>query len=298
MSSHVLELHDVSYSYGDHQAVRGVDVRVDAGEIYALLGVNGAGKTTTLEMLEGLRRPSSGSVTFLGADPHAQPSIRKRAGIMLQESGFANELTSRETVDLFASLSGRSDDVGRTLDRVELAHKADAKVSSLSGGERRRLDFALAIFGQPEVIVMDEPTTGLDPESRDRLWRVACEEVARGAGVLVTTHYLEEAEQHADRIGIMDAGCLTHEGSLSELVSQRPTVISLPVVDRGPAPPPGGEISGGELRMECAGADVERTLTMLLTWARDSGVDLSGLSVRPASLRQIFRDIAEGDDRA
>ncbi|MQA12953.1 MAG: ATP-binding cassette domain-containing protein [Pseudonocardiaceae bacterium] len=190
MTTTVIQAQGLRCRYGDFEAVRGIDLRVGAGELFALLGTNGAGKTTTMEALEGLRAPSAGTVRVLGHDPGAERrAVRSRVGIMLQDSGFVAELSVVETLDLWRRLRGRGGDVAMALDRVELGHRRDVAVGQLSGGERRRLDLALAVLSRPDVLFLDEPTTGLDPESRHHTWDVVRELLADGASVLLTTHY-------------------------------------------------------------------------------------------------------------
>ena len=193
-------------AYGDFTAVDDLSFQIERGELYALLGTNGAGKTSTLEIIEGHRPAAAGSVRIFGESPRDRRAVRPRMGIMLQESGFSPDLTVRESVGLIGSLSGRHDDVGRVLDVAGLAGKADTQVSQLSGGEKRRLDFATAVYGGPELLILDEPTTGLDVQSRDALWSAVERLRDDGGTVVLTTHYLEEAQQRADRIGLMHQG--------------------------------------------------------------------------------------------
>ena len=177
----VIEVDELECRYGDHVAVGGVSFGVERGEVFALLGANGAGKTTTLETLEGHHTPFGGRVRVLGHDPlRERRAVRPRVGIMLQTGGFAGELTVRETAELWAALGSRRGDVAADLDRLDLARKADVRVEQLSGGEQRRLEVALAIHGDPELLLLDEPTTGLDPESRRRTWEVISELVSAG----------------------------------------------------------------------------------------------------------------------
>ncbi len=170
-STPVIDVDRLTVTYGDFRAVSELSFQVERGEFYALLGTNGAGKTSTLEVVEGHRDPTSGSVRVFGRDPGDRRAVRPRMGIMLQESGFSPDLTVRETVRLVGALSRRADDVDRVLGVVDLTRKAATRVSQLSGGEKRRLDFATAVYGTPELVVLDEPTTGLDIQSRDDLWR-------------------------------------------------------------------------------------------------------------------------------
>ncbi|MEV0394702.1 ABC transporter ATP-binding protein [Polymorphospora rubra] len=194
-------------SYGANTAVDGVDLEVRRGEIFALLGPNGAGKTTTVEILEGYRRRDAGDVTVLGVDPaHADQRWRARVGIVLQGTGEFDELTVGEVVRHFTGFYPAPDDPDQVIERVGLTAKAKARTHSLSGGQRRRLDVALGIIGRPELLFLDEPTTGFDPEARREFWELIRDLSATGTTIVLTTHYLDEAEALADRVGVIAAG--------------------------------------------------------------------------------------------
>lgn len=292
----VIEAHGLRCSYGAFEAVRGVDLRVDRGSLYALLGTNGAGKTTTLETLEGHRRPSSGSVRVLGGDPRSA-SVRRRTGIMLQESGFAGDLTVVETLRLWAAVARRSDNCEVLLERVGLHERRDVRVAQLSGGERRRLDLAMAVHGRPELVFLDEPTTGLDPHSRGQIWELVQDLLGSGTTVLLTTHYLEEAGSLADRIGIMHAGRLVVEGTLPEVLATYPARIGfeLPprtVLDDLPVVRGRAVVQGRQVHIDTD--DVQDDLYALLSWARDNDAPLRRLSASEADLASVFRDVADG----
>lgn len=290
MPTPVIDVDRLNVHYGEFHAVKDLTFQVEQGELYALLGTNGAGKTSALEIIEGHRRPSSGAVAVLGASPTDRRAVRPRMGIMLQESGFAPDLTVAETVRLVGSLSGRTDSVERVLELVDLPRKAEVRVSQLSGGERRRLDFGAAVYGRPELIILDEPTTGLDIASRDRLWSVVQDMRADGATVVLTTHYLEEAQQRADRIGLMHHGTFRHEGTVAELTRTLPAVIQFglptgsatPPVQATPTPDGGFVIETFEL---------QRDLKQLLDWAERHELELTGLSAAPTRLDDVFRAI-------
>src|SRR5437868_7693190 len=216
--------------YGAFEAVRGISFDVRRGELFALLGTNGAGKTTTMEILEGYARPTEGTATVLGHDPVAERrTLRPKIGIMLQNAGFLGDLTVAETVALNLGMvadTGRRPMEGDPLAAVELSHKAKTRTRQLSGGEKRRLDLALAILSRPEVLFLDEPTTGMDPEARRTTWQVIEELKARGTTVLLTTHYLEEAERLADRLAIMDRGEIRMYGTVEEVVATTGDLVS------------------------------------------------------------------------
>lgn len=296
MDGTIIETQDLRCSYGPFEAVRGVDLQVARGSLYALLGTNGAGKTTTLETLEGHRRPTTGRVRVLGDDPRSGP-VRRRMGIMLQESGFAGDLTAAETLRLWGAVAGRADSPYELLERVDLTRRRDVRVAQLSGGERRRLDLAMAVFGTPELLFLDEPTTGLDPESRAQVWDLVRDMLAGGATVVLTTHYLEEAESLADRIGIMHEGRIAVEGTLADVLRRYParigfdlpehvSVADLPIVVVAPT------VNGGRVWLHTD--DIQGDLYTVISWARERGLDLQHLSASEATLADVFRQVAQG----
>jgi ABC-2 type transport system ATP-binding protein len=213
-----IEVRDLRKDYGPVEAVRGVSFEVERGEVFGLLGPNGAGKTTTVEILEGYRRRSAGDVSVLGHDPAKRDrELQQRVGIVLQSSGFYPHVTVREAVEHFGKAYDRPRDAGETIDLVGLGEKADARTKSLSGGQRRRLDLALALVGDPELIFLDEPTTGFDPAARRTAWGVVRALKGLGKTVLLTTHYLDEAQELADRVAIVKEGRIVAEGPPDQL---------------------------------------------------------------------------------
>ena len=286
----VIDVDELNVSYGDFQAVKDLSFQVEPGELYALLGTNGAGKTSALEVIEGHRKASSGTVRVFGQHPTDRRSVRPRTGIMLQESGFAGDLAVSESVRLIGRLSGRSDDVDRLLKVVDLSHKADTRVSQLSGGEKRRLDFATAVYGRPELIFLDEPTTGLDIQSRDALWDAVQQLREDGSTVVLTTHYLEEAQQRADRIGLMHAGTLRRQGTVSELTRALPATITFSLPPGATTPPMySAPVSGSTYVIETFAMQTD--LKQLLDWADRHAVELLGLSAAPTRLDDVFRAV-------
>ena len=283
------------------EAVAGVDLQVRRGELFALLGTNGAGKTSLLEVVEGLSRPTAGTAKVFGKDPYRERAqVRPRIGIMLQEAGFPSDLTAIETARMWAGTLADPRPVEEALDLVALRGRADVTVTSLSGGERRRLDLALALLGRPEVLFLDEPTTGLDPESRRSAWDLVQSLLDDGTTVVLTTHYLEEAERLADRLAIMHGGRIVQEGTVAEIVeaepahvyvdeaSVRPHLADLPLL-------PGErvvQVEGGTLAIVTR--DLQRSLAVLLAWAADRDVTFGRIEARPASLEQAFLAIADG----
>ena len=207
MADNAVEIRGLVKTYGGVNAVDGLDLDIRKGEVFALLGPNGAGKTTTVEILEGFRRRSGGEVSVLGVDPqHAGREWRERIGVMLQSTSDRNFLTAREALTHASRLYTNPRDVDETLDAVGLGAKANAKPQTLSGGQRRRLDVALAVIGRPELVFLDEPTTGFDPEARRQFWRLIESLRGDGSTILLTTHYLDEADYLADRIAIIAQG--------------------------------------------------------------------------------------------
>jgi len=217
----LIEVKGLTKSYGDVHAVRGVDLSIEQGEIFSILGPNGAGKTTTVEILEGFRFRDSGSVSVLGFDPstrgHQSREWRNRIGIVLQSSSDAGDLTVFETIDHFSGYYSNPRDVEEVIDSVGLREKANALIRNLSGGQRRRLDVALGIIGNPELIFLDEPTTGFDPEARRAFWSLIKKLRTDGATIVLTTHYLDEAEALADRVAVINKGKIVEISTPAEL---------------------------------------------------------------------------------
>ncbi|MEV6174835.1 ABC transporter ATP-binding protein [Streptomyces sp. NPDC051954] len=298
---HVIEVTDLRRVYGGgFEAVRGVSFSVARGELFALLGTNGAGKTSTVELLEGLAMPAGGRVRVLGHDPYAdRAAVRPRTGVMLQEGGFPSELTVAETARMWAACTSRARPVGEVLELVGLARRTDVRVKQLSGGERRRLDLALALLGNPEVLFLDEPSTGMDAEGRQDTWELVRSLRETGTTVLLTTHYLEEAEQLADRLAIMHEGRIAAAGTPDEVTASQPSRISFELPTGyfvGDLPPlaqlgvSGHEVDGRVVRLRTQ--ELQRTATGLLMWAAQTQVELHRLDVRPASLEEAFLRIA------
>ncbi|WP_326551968.1 ABC transporter ATP-binding protein [Micromonospora sp. NBC_01813] len=223
-----IEVRGLRKAYGDNVAVDGVDLTVHRGEVFALLGPNGAGKTTTVEILEGYRRRDAGDVRVLGVDPDpGTPQWRSQVGIVLQGTGEFDELTVTEVVDHFAAFYPAPDDPAAVIDRVGLSAKAKARTHTLSGGQKRRLDVALGIVGRPELLFLDEPTTGFDPEARREFWELIRALAASGTTILLTTHYLDEAETLADRVGVIAAGRLVEVAPPAELGGRRDALATV-----------------------------------------------------------------------
>ncbi|MGW0771242.1 ABC transporter ATP-binding protein [Streptomyces sp. NPDC002676] len=298
---HVIEVTDLRRVYGGgFEAVRGISFSVTRGEIFALLGTNGAGKTSTVELLEGLAAPAGGQVRVLGHDPYRErAAVRPRTGVMLQEGGFPSDLTIAETARMWAGCTSGARPETEVLELVGLDRKGDVRVKQLSGGERRRLDLALALLGDPEVLFLDEPTTGLDAEGRRDTWELVHGLRAAGTTVLLTTHYLEEAEGLADRLAILHEGRIAASGTPAEVTAGRPSRMSFELPDGyflGDLPPLadlgvcGHESDGRLVRLRTR--ELQRTATGVLAWAERAGVELRRLDVRSASLEEAFLGIA------
>ncbi|WP_318202583.1 ABC transporter ATP-binding protein [Streptomyces sp. SCL15-4] len=298
---HVIEVTDLRRVYGGgFEAVRGISFSVARGEIFALLGTNGAGKTSTVELLEGLAAPAGGRIRVLGHDPcRERAAVRPRTGVMLQEGGFPAELTVAETARMWADCTTGARPPAEVLERVGLQDKHAVRVKQLSGGERRRLDLALALLGDPEVLFLDEPTTGLDAEGRRDTWALVRALRDQGTTVLLTTHYLEEAEELADRLAILHEGRIAASGTPAEVTAGRPSRMSFELPPGhlpGDLPPLAAlgvcdhEYDGRTVRLRTR--ELQRTATAVLAWAERAGVELRALDVRSASLEEAFLGIA------
>jgi ABC-2 type transport system ATP-binding protein len=291
-----VQVRGLRMSFGATEVLHGVDFDVRYGEVFCLLGPNGAGKTTTLEILEGFRRPTGGTVRVLGLNPAAQAArLRERAGMVLQECGFPRHARVGELVNLWRSYYQNPRPLGDLLDVVELTEVRSTQVRKLSVGQRRRLDFALALAGDPDLIFLDEPTTGFDPEARRRCW--AAIENLRGLGktILLTTHYLDEAERLADRIAILRAGRIELAGTTQEVaalggLATRISFTTPSALRRGQIPLPSGidlAVRGSE--SVCHSGNAGLTLRLLLAWALEHRLgDLDGLAVTAPSLEDTY----------
>jgi ABC-2 type transport system ATP-binding protein len=291
-------------SYGEHEAVRGIDFEVGKGEVFGFLGPNGAGKTTTVEILEGYRPRTEGEVSVLGTDP-GKPTRewRRRIGLVLQECELNPLLTVRETMKLYASFFPEPRDVDETLQLVGLSERPGIRVGSLSGGQQRRLDVGVGIIGNPELLFLDEPTTGFDPTARRDAWNMIEGLKELGTTIVLTTHYMEEAQHLADRVVILREGEIVAQGPPATLGDQlgRETMIRFRLSDgvspQGIASALGlqPEVSGNQAIL--ASTDPQRDLYGLLRWAESEGVRLADLEVRRPSLEDVFLEVT-GDGAA
>jgi ABC-2 type transport system ATP-binding protein len=275
---------DLHKTYGSHEAVRGIDFEIEAGEVFGLLGPNGAGKTTTVEILEGYRTRDSGTVEVLGQDPQrADLAWRDRIGVVLQSSAMYPNLSVAESLELFAGYYQDPLEVEQVVVLVGLEEKRGARVRTLSGGQKRRLDLGLGLIGNPEVLFLDEPTTGFDPAARRAAWEVIRSLRELGKTILLTTHYLDEAESLADRVAVLREGKIAAIGRPADLTGSAPAT---------------------EIRYRWNGEDVvvsthepTRVLHELTAKALDEGRELENLSVRRPTLEEIYLALT-GDDEA
>jgi ABC-2 type transport system ATP-binding protein len=270
-------------AYHGHEAVRGIDFDVLSGEVFGLLGPNGAGKTTTVEILEGYRERDGGDVRVLGVDPWGgNRRHRERIGVVLQQSELPPSLTVREVHLMFAGYYRQPRDVDEVIELVGLAEKANERVKTLSGGQKRRLDLGIALVGDPELVFLDEPTTGFDPSARRTAWELVRSLRSLGKTILLTTHYLDEAQQLADRVAVIREGSLVRIGTPEELIGAVPQV---------------------EIRYREDGRDVvvgtaepTRVLAELTGRAVAEGRELEGLEVRRPTLEDVYLDLVDGVD--
>jgi ABC-2 type transport system ATP-binding protein len=284
MSSAIV-VRDLRKSYDAVEALRGISFEVTEGEVFGLLGPNGAGKTTTVEILEGYRSRDGGEASVLGHDPGNSPrALRERIGVVLQHSEITPLLTVREAHLLFAGYYAKPRDVDEVVDLVGLAEKRDARVKTLSGGQKRRLDLGIALVGDPDLVFLDEPTTGFDPAARRSAWELILALRALGKTILLTTHYLDEAQRLADRVAVIRAGTIVSLGTPAELI---------------------GDLHATEIRFVKDGEQVvietddpTRALNDLTTEALASGVELERLEVRRPTLEDVYLDLVDQDGGA
>jgi ABC-2 type transport system ATP-binding protein len=299
----VIRVQGLHKSYGELEAVRGIDLEVAGREVFAFLGPNGAGKTTIVEILEGYRQRSAGEVTVLGADPADPPSQwRQRIGIVLQECNLQPELTVRESLELYAGYYTAPRSVAETIELVGLEQAANQRAGRLSGGQQRRLDVALALVGDPELLFLDEPTTGFDPSARRQAWEMIASLRGLGKTVFLTTHYMEEAQALADRVAIIAGGEIVAEGAPDELGGRSGAASSISF--RLPAGVAAADLPGDVLRaiggagtangeVQLRTEDPVAILNALTGWALARDLKLDGLEVRRPSLEDVYLELTE-----
>jgi ABC-2 type transport system ATP-binding protein len=299
----IISVSDLQMRYGKHQALTGLGFEVHRGELFALLGPNGAGKTSTVEILEGYRRRTGGTVSVLGTDPwRAGPSWRAQIGVMLQETGPEPDLTVAECLRMYGSYYCDPWPAADLLELTGLDAHASKKAAQLSGGQRRKLDLALALTGRPQVLFLDEPTTGFDPAARHDAWEIIAALKDTGTTMILTTHYMEEAEQLADRVAVITAGTMISQGDPRSLVSRQdtPTItFTLPAgLSAGDLPEPARHAvyasSGGKLALPAASP--LPVLGILAAWAEHAGLDLPDLEVRRPTLEDVYLQLTTGQE--
>ena len=284
MPAAAISVHGLRKSYGDYEAVRGISFEIAEGEVFGLLGPNGAGKTTTIEILEGYRPRDAGEVDVLGFDPgRAGPAFRERIGVVLQQSQLWPTITVAETHRMFAGYYDRPRDVDEVIKLVGLEEKRDARVKTLSGGQKRRLDLGVALVGDPDLVFLDEPTTGFDPAARRAAWDLIRSLRSLGKTILLTTHYLDEAEQLADRVAVLREGEIIREGTPAELT---------------------GGTNETEVRYRQDGHEVvmhttepTRLLQELTAAALAEGREVEGLQVRRPTLEDVYLSLTAPEER-
>ncbi len=292
----LLSVHELTKHYGDVHAVDGISFSVPSASVFTLLGPNGAGKTTTMEILEGIRDPDSGEITVFGTRvKRVDRTIKERMGVLLQEGNFEPYLKVKEVLRLFASFFSHPLPVEEILERIALTEKANAHVKTLSGGQKQRLALGAALINDPDLIFLDEPTTGLDPQARRNIWSIVTDLKAQGKGIILTTHYMEEAESLADHVCIMDHGKIIAEGSPQELCAQlgQETIIEftageltekdISLLKRGCKK---ARMDGEQVTVETE--DLIATMEHLLAWAKDRNVKLKNMVVRQPNLEDVF----------
>lgn len=298
-----VEVENLQRTYsGGVQAVRGISFTVGRGEVFGLLGTNGAGKTSTVDVVTGLARPSAGSVRVLGHDPvRERRLVRPRTGVVLQSGNLPGELTVAESLQMWRGTLSRSRPTAEVVEVVGLQHKLDATVKSLSGGERRRVDLAVALLGRPELLVLDEPTTGLDAQSRRAVWGLVRDLVDAGTAVLLTTHHLEEAEELSDRLAVMHRGVVAAEGTIADVVAGYRSEVRWDASAGRPDPThldPGDTVTVDGRHVVVRTDHLQRSLSRVLAWADGQDLALPGLQAVPASLETAFLALAATEEAA
>jgi ABC-2 type transport system ATP-binding protein len=292
MRERVIEVSDLRKSYGDVEAVRGISFHVERGEVFAMLGPNGAGKTTTTEILEGYRDPSGGSASVLGHDPaRRERSLKERMGIVLQSTGIDPFLTVAESIEMYAGYYPSRRPTDEVIDVVGLSEKRDTRVNKLSGGQQRRLDVAIALAGDPELLFLDEPTTGFDPSARRNAWEVVKNLIEMGKTVFLTTHFMDEAQYLADRVIVIANGLIVAEGPPASLAGrdQMRTRIRFRLPETGPHPDgPVRRLADGSLEIDVDATDTTKAVHDLTGWALDRGVVLESLEITQPSLEDVY----------
>lgn len=299
---HVIEVTGLTKDYGDVRAVRGIDLHIDKGEVFALLGPNGAGKSTTVEILEGHRTKTAGRVSVLGYDPTSRDrGFRERIGIVLQETAVEEQLTVAEAIGIYGGMYPRQRNTDEIIEIVGLGEKRNARIKTLSGGQRRRLELALGIVGDPELIFLDEPTTGFDPSARRQAWGIVENLTSLGKTVLLTTHYMDEAQVLADRVAVMANGAIVAEGTPESLGGRETSATVITFQSTGSSLeglPFEGAVLAENGRVTVTSHSPTRTVHDITGWAIERGIELIDLTISRPSLEDVYIELTEdaGDD--
>ena len=295
--SNVIRVDGLVKRYGDVTAVAGISFTINEGEVVALLGPNGAGKTTAVEIMEGFRQADEGQVEVLGHNPGAASrEFRDRIGIVLQETGIEQNIRVREALDFYGSSYSRRLPSADLIEKVGLGEKADAKIKTLSGGQKRRLDLALGLVGDPDLVFLDEPTTGFDPAARRKSWELVEGLTSLGKTILLTTHYLDEAQHLADRVIVLSGGLIVAEGAPDEIgAGDLLTAVSFRIDDPSLLPRMETEPTWEEGTATYQTGQPTALLYQLTGWASERGEELEGLTVSRPSLEDIYLEIVDED---
>ncbi len=297
MAAPIIQVRGLRKSYGDVEAVQGIHLTVERGEVFALLGPNGAGKTTTVEILEGYRQRTGGEASVLGRDPaKLDRATKARIGIVLQSTGVDPFLTVRETIDMYRGYYPHPRPVDEVIDVVGLSEKRDTRVNKLSGGQQRRLDVAIALAGDPELLFLDEPTTGFDPSARRNAWQIVRNLISLGKTVFLTTHYMDEAQYLAKRVAVIAKGVIVAEGPPATIGGRdtAQTVIRFRA-DDGEGLASLGQVPLGDGTLELRTEHPTKVLHELTAWALDRGAELDGLEVHRPTLEDIYLELTGGE---
>lgn len=294
---HVIEVTGLTKDYGDVRAVRGIDLHIDKGEVFALLGPNGAGKSTTVEILEGHRTKTAGQVSVLGYDPTSRErGFRERIGIVLQETAVEEQLTVAEAISIYGGMYPRQRNTDEIIEIVGLGEKRNARIKTLSGGQRRRLELALGIVGDPELIFLDEPTTGFDPSARRQAWGIVENLTSLGKTVLLTTHYMDEAQVLADRVAVMANGAIVAEGTPESLGGRETSATVITFQSTGSSLdglPVDGAVVAENGRVTVTSEAPTRTVHDITGWAIERGIELIDLTISRPSLEDVYIQLTE-----